>query len=627
VAHSPIIIVMRHNNEEYRKAVAHFLPTTREEMDWRGWDEIDVLLISGDAYVDHPSFGVPLLGRWLERLGLKVGILPQPRWDSVADVVSMGRPRLFVGVSSGIVDSMINNYTANKKKRSDDMYSEDGLGGHRPDYACSVYAKLAREAFPDAVIVAGGVEASLRRLAHYDFWQNKVRPSILTDMDADLLAFGMGEQVCSKLAEELGRASNEINGAVSRDHPAGKTALENLRGIRGVAYLETKEKARTIEPRLTLPPFEEVRGNKKTFAKTAWFIESEASPFNGKTLVQHHGSRAVVVNPPQEPLTEKELDFIYSLPFTKERHPRYSGPVPAADMIKFSITSTRGCFGGCSFCAITLHQGRVVQSRSESSILGEIAALNNVRGYTGQVTDVGGPTANMYKLGCKSPDIHRVCKKFSCLYPGVCAHLTADHAPQIKLLEKARATKGVKKISIGSGIRYDIALADKKSGQKYLRDLITHHVGGHLKVAPEHLDEDVLKLMKKPDNGSFEEFLGIFNRISREAGKEQYVVPYFISGFPGCTHEKMEVVYDYLRSKRWNLRQVQAFIPTPMTQATAMYWTGLDPATREPLFVPKGAENRRIQQALLQPEKQKSNAVLRNYRAKKGKPRQNRDGR
>ncbi|MBI3582078.1 MAG: YgiQ family radical SAM protein [Nitrospinae bacterium] len=600
---------------EYRKNAARFLPTSREEMDWRGWDSLDVLFVSGDAYVDHPSFGVPLLARWLERLGLRVGIIPQPVWDSPVDVGRMGRPRLFVGVSSGIVDSMINNYTANKKKRSDDMYSEGGKGGRRPDYACTVYTRLVRQAFPDAVIVAGGVEASLRRLAHYDYWQNRVRPSILTEIDADLLVFGMGEQICTSLARELGGASSEMGGPVSRDHPAAQAALERLKMTRGVAHVATKERAREIEPRLTLPPFEEVRGNKRTFAKTAWFIEREASPFNGKTLVQHHGSRAVVVNPPSEPMTEEEFDSIYTLPFTKEAHPRHAGKIPAAEMIKFSITATRGCFGGCSFCAITLHQGRVVQSRSEASVIREVGALKNLRGYTGQVTDIGGPTANMYKLGCAKPDVHRVCRKFSCLSPDVCHHLNVNHAPLTKLLKNARNVPGVKKISTGSGVRYDLALADVKSGQRYLRELITHHVGGHLKVAPEHLDDDVLKLMKKPGFNSFEEFLSIFDRVSKEAGKEQYVVPYFISGFPGCTNDKMERVHSYLKEKRWNLQQVQAFIPTPMTLATAMYWTGLNPATREPIYVPKGEKDRRIQQALLQPKKEGNRAAFMQYRA------------
>lgn len=591
-----------------------FLPTNAEEMRLKGWDELDVLLITGDAYVDHPSFGIPLLGRWLERLGLRVGIIPRPRWDNTDDIKRMGRPRLFIGVSSGIVDSMLNNYTANKKRRSDDMYGENGAGGQRPDRATAVYANLAREAFPDAVIVAGGVEASLRRLAHYDYWQNKVRPSFLLDADVDLLATGMGEQICTTLAKELGDAASY--GPVSRDDGRTQKALDKLRRLPGTAYLTTKDAARAREPRLTLPPFEEVRDNKKVFAKTAWFIEREASPFNGKTLVQHHGSKAVVVNPPPPPMTEEEFDSVYTLPFTKEPHPMYKGRIPAGEMIKFSITSTRGCFGGCSFCAITLHQGRVVQSRSEKSILDEIARLKEVRGYTGQITDIGGPTANMYALGCKSREIHSVCRKFSCVFPSVCPHLRADHSRQIALLEKARKQPGVKKITIGSGVRYDLALADKKSGKKYLHDLITHHVGGHLKVAPEHLDEDVLRLMKKPTMESFEAFLDIFKEVSRRAGKEQYVVPYFISGFPGCTNEKMEKVHDYLRAKKWNLQQVQAFLPTPMTLATAMYWTGLDPATREPVYVPKGNEDRRIQQALLQPRKERSNVFLRKYQQK-----------
>ncbi|MBI5177886.1 MAG: YgiQ family radical SAM protein [Nitrospinae bacterium] len=611
---------LSHGDTSFREEAMRFLPVTRREMEWRGWDALDVLLISGDAYVDHPSFGVPLLGRWLEKLGYRVGIIPQPRWDNTDDIARMGTPRLFVGVSSGTVDSMINNYTANRRKRSDDQYSEGGQGGKRPDYAATVYTQLARKAFPESVIIAGGVEASLRRLAHYDYWQNKVRPSFLLTADADLLAFGMGEKSVSAIAQELDTAAKVANGPALRTHEATQRALENLRSQRGLAYLTTKAHARELEPRLTLPAFEEVRGDKAKFAKTAFFIEQEASPYNGKLLVQYHGSKAVVVNPPPLPLATAEFDAIYELPFTKEPHPMYRQKIPAAEMIKFSITATRGCFGGCTFCAITLHQGRVLQSRSEHSILNEINRLKDVPGYTGQITDVGGPTANMYGMRCESHAVQSVCRKFSCVHPKVCPHLVHDHALQVRLLEKARHLPGVKKIGLGSGVRYDIALADERSGRKYLRDLIAHHVGGHLKVAPEHTDPEVLRLMKKPPIESFEEFLEIFERTSREVKKEQYVVPYFISGFPGSTHEKMVQVQEYLKSRRWNLQQVQAFIPTPMTLATAMYWTGLDPATREPLFVAKGAMDRKIQQALLQPHREKSREVLHKFRTAPRRP-------
>ncbi len=606
------------NNEiVYREACKRFLPTTRQEMQWRGWDELDVLLINGDAYVDHPTFGIPCLGRYLEAMGLRVGIVSQPRWNTVEDFKRMGRPRLFVGVSSGTVDSMINNYTANKKVRSDDMYSEGGKGGNRPDYASAVYSKLAKEAFPETPVFVGGVEASLRRLAHYDFWQNRIRPSILADLHAELLVFGMGERASRILVEELRKAEAEIGGPVSLSHPATQTAIETLRQQRGVGYITTREKARSVEPRLTIPSFEEVRDDKKKFAKAAYFIEYEASPYNGRRLVQAHGNKAVVINSPALPLSTEELDSVYELPFTKEQHPSYKARIPAADMIRFSVNSTRGCFGGCSFCAITLHQGRIVQSRSEESLLKEVEGLNQVPGFKGIVSDIGGPTANMYKLRCKSTEIQSKCRKLSCVHPKVCPHLHTDHTPQVEMLRKARKIPGIRKIHIASGLRYDISIADKKAGQEYMRDLITHHVGGHLKVAPEHLDDDVLHLMKKPGLKNFDQFVSYFDEVSAEAGKEQYVVPYFISGFPGTTHEKMEKVNNYLKEKGWNLQQVQAFIPTPMTLATAMYWSGIDPMSRQPLFVAKEWKDRKIQQALLQPNKPGHREILQRYRRDK----------
>ncbi len=607
---------MINNQVVYREACKRFLPMSQEEMQWKGWSQLDVLLISGDAYVDHPTFGVPCLGRWLEKLGLKVGIIAQPRWNTPEDVLRLGMPKLFIGVSSGTVDSMINNYTANKKLRSDDMYSEGGQGGKRPDYATIVYSKLARQAFPETPIIVGGVEASLRRLAHYDYWQNKVRPSILLDLEANLLVFGMGERTTQVIVEELREAQAQVGAPLSVHQAATQKALEALQQQRGIAYLTTREKARSLQPRLSLPTFEEVRDDKKKFAKAAYFIEYEASPYNGKLLVQYHGSKAVVINPPALPLATSELDSIYEMPFTKEQHPSYRSRIPAADMIRFSVASTRGCFGGCSFCAITLHQGRIVQSRSESSVLKEVENLNSVPGFKGIVSDIGGPTANMYQLRCKSPEIQSKCRKLSCVHPQICPHLHKDHTPQVELLEKARKLPGIRKIHIASGLRYDLSLGDPISGKKYMRDLITHHVGGHLKVAPEHLDEEVLHLMKKPGLKNFDEFVNYFKEISEEAGKEQYLVPYFISGFPGTTHEKMEKVHQYLKSKGWNLQQVQAFIPTPMTLATAMYWTGLNPMTRKPLFVAKEWKDRKIQQAMLQPHKPGNRELLRRYRGK-----------
>jgi len=602
------------NAEVFKRAAMQFLPTNRQEMLWRGWDEIDILLVSGDAYVDHPTFGIAALGRWLERLGFRVGIVSQPRWSLTDDFLVMGRPRLFVGVSAGTVDSMINNYTANKKVRSDDMYSEGGRGGRRPDYASIVYSKLARQAFPNTSVIVGGVEASLRRLAHYDYWQNRVRPSILMEIDADLMVFGMGERQATRLAQDLRVVADQVGGPVDLSNPLFQEVINRLRGERGIAYATTKEEARLLEPRLSLPSFEEVRDDKRKFAKAAYFIEYEASPYNGKRLVQYHGARAAVVNPPALPLSQAELDSVYELPFTKEQHPIYKERIPAADMIRFSVASTRGCFGGCSFCAITLHQGRIVQSRSQDSVLKELGDMKNVPGFKGTVSDIGGPTANMYQLRCKSTEIQSKCRKLSCVHPKVCPHLHTDHTPQVELLEKARNIPGIKKIRISSGLRYDLALHDQKSGRKYLRDLISHHVGGHLKVAPEHLDEDVLHLMKKPTMSNFDEFREIFEKVSKDAGKEQYLIPYFISGFPGTTHEQMEKVYDYMKERGWRLQQVQAFIPTPMTLATAMFWTGIDPMSKKELFVPRDWNDRKIQQALLQPHKPEHRDILRKYR-------------
>jgi uncharacterized radical SAM protein YgiQ len=605
------------NATVYREACKRFLPTNREEMQWRGWEELDVLLNSGDAYVDHPTFGISCLGRWLERMGLRVGIVSQPKWNTTEDFLRMGRPRLFVGVSSGTVDSMINNYTANKKVRSDDMYSEGGKGGKRPDYASIVYSKLAKQAFPDTPVVVGGVEASLRRLAHYDYWQNKIRPSIMMELACEFMVFGMGERSTTVMVEEFKKAEKEIGGPVSLSHPATQQVIAAMKTQRGIAFVAPKEHARNLEGRLTIPSYEEVRDDKKKFAKAAYFIEYEASPYNGKRLIQYHGNKAVVINPPALPLETVELDSIYELPFSKEQHPSYKERIPAADMIRFSVASTRGCFGGCSFCAITLHQGRVVQSRSEESLLKEVGDLTQIGGFKGIVSDIGGPTANMYKLRCKSTEIQSKCRKLSCVHPKVCPHLHTDHTPQVEMLEKARKLPGIRKIHIASGLRYDIAIADKKSGQKYMRDLITHHVGGHLKVAPEHLDDDVLHLMKKPGLKNFDQFVSYFKEVSAEVGKEQYVVPYFISGFPGTTHEQMEKVYGYLKKKGWNLQQVQAFIPTPMTLATAMYWTGIDPMSKKQLFVAKDWKDRKIQQALLQPHKAGHREIIQQYKIEK----------
>lgn len=633
------------------KRLRKFVPTTRQEMEARGWSELDILLISGDAYVDHPSFGIPLLARLLMREGYRVGVIAQPIYpgftgpkvgkggrspasmaEALADFRRLGTPRLFVGVGAGVVDSMINNYTANKKSRSDDMYSPGAAGGYRPDYASIVYSKLARKAFPETPVIVGGVESSLRRLAHYDYWQNRIRPSILTELDCELVVFGMGERQCLRIASELKRVREEKSPSQAPENEKWFTsAIQGIRkNERGIAHLATKEFAREIPHRLTIPSFEEVRDDKKKFAKAAYFIELESNPYNAKTLIQHHGNKAVVINPPGLPLTTPELDSLYELPFSKEAHWIYTeraemlygkdaagaaaaAKIPAAEMIRFSIAVNRGCFGGCSFCAITLHQGRVVQSRSEASILKELGNLPGVPGFTGVVSDLGGPTANMYTLRCKSEEFQSQCHKLSCVAPKICPHLVTDHSKQTAMLRKARAIPGVKKILIASGLRYDLALRDKE----YLREVLTHHVGGHLKVAPEHTDPEILQLMKKPSFELFCEFREEFEKISKEAGKEQYLVPYFISSFPGTTDEKMEQVFDWLQDEGWRLQQVQAFIPTPMAFASAMYWTGIDPASKKPLHVAKDLNSRKVQQALLQPHKPEHQNIVRDYRARK----------
>jgi len=623
-----------------------FVPTTRTEMEARGWDELDILLISGDAYVDHPSFGIPLLARLLIREGYRVGIIAQPTYpgfvgpkigrgsrpaatevEALEDFRRMGEPKLFVGVSAGVVDSMINNYTANKKSRSDDMYSPGAAGGYRPDYASIVYSKLARKAFSRTPVIVGGVESSLRRLAHYDYWQNRIRPSIMMDLDCDLMVFGMGERQCLRIAGDL----REARKSDSSERAWYEPALARLRNERGVAYLSGDREAMGKLPhRLALPSFEEVRDDKKKFARAAYHIEIESNPYNAKTLVQRHGNKYVVINPPALPLTTPELDSLYELPFTKEPHWSYTeraeklysdnrqeaqtaAKIPAAEMIRFSIAVNRGCFGGCSFCAITLHQGRVVQSRSEDSVLKELGEISQVKGFTGVVSDLGGPTANMYTLRCKSESVQSACRKLSCVAPRICPHLVTDHSKQTQMLRKARATPGVKKILIASGLRYDLALKDKE----YLREVVTHHVGGHLKVAPEHTDPEILHLMKKPGFEQFCEFRDQFEEMSREAGKEQYLVPYFISSFPGTTDEKMEQVFDWLQDEGWKLQQVQGFIPTPMTLATAMFWTGIDPASKKALHVAKDYGARKVHQALLQPHKPEHQSIVREYRSRK----------
>jgi uncharacterized radical SAM protein YgiQ len=570
-----------------------FLPTTRAELRERGWDAIDVLLVVGDAYVDHPSFGTAVIGRVLEAQGLRVGIVAQPDWRTPDDVARLGRPRLFVGVASGAMDSMVNHYTAHKRRRSDDAYTPGGVAGRRPDRAATVYAKLAREAFGDAMpIVAGGVEASLRRIAHYDYWDDKVLPSIAATSAADLVVYGQGERPILEIARRLA-AGEDACGLV--DVPG--TAL--VPKDPSLANLDARE--RKV---LALPTYEEVAADKRTFALFSKLYHLEHNHENARILTQRHGTgsraKTVVVNEPAAPLTTDELDRIFELPFTREAHPSYGGAhIPALEQIRWSIQILRGCSAGCSFCCITEHQGRDVTSRSEASILRELQQIADRPDFRGTITDLGGATANMWSMGCTSAEAHALCRRASCVYPTVCQFWNDDHGPLVQLYRKAREVKKLKHVFVGSGVRYDLAHHDAANGQAYLKELITHHVSGQLKVAPEHAAPDVLKIMKKPGIEEFERFRGEFARYSKEAGKEQYLVPYFISSHPGCTLEDGVQMYEYLERNGWRPQQVQDFTPTPMTLASDMHWSGYHPLTGKPVHVVRDMHEKRMQKALL----------------------------
>ena len=566
-----------------------FLPTTPEEIREAGWAEPDVVFVSGDAYVDHPSFAAALLGRRLSAEGLRVAILPQPDWRSPDAWRALGRPRLFYAVSAGNMDSMVNHYTANRKRRGQDAYSPGGRIGLRPDRAVAVYAQRCRQAFKGVPVIIGGVEASLRRIAHYDYWSDTVRPSSLVSSKADLLGFGIGEATLVAIARRL---------------DAGEP-IEALRDLRGVAYLLGKNEplpdhrwddAHCDNRTRELPSFEEVRSDPRRFAVMTRIAHQETNPLNARRLLQRHGERTLVINPPPLPMTSEELDRAYDQPFTRQVHPRYREPIPAYTMIRDSVTIMRGCFGGCTFCSITLHQGRAIQSRSPESILREVEQVAATPGFKGTISDLGGPTANMYRMGCSDPATEAVCRRQSCVHPTICKLLNTDHGPTKELLRAARERPGVRRVLIASGLRMDLAQEDPE----YLRELARHHVGGHLKVAPEHVDPKVLNLMKKPSLDSFDEFADAFARASREVGKEQYLVPYFISGHPGSGLPEMIELALFLKARGYRPRQVQDFIPAPMDVATCMYHTGLDPMTLRPVETARKLRDRRMQRALLQ---------------------------
>jgi uncharacterized radical SAM protein YgiQ len=583
------------------------LPMTPEEVASRGWDEVDVVFVTGDAYVDHPSFAMALLGRWMESEGYRVAILSQPDWRSCQPWRAFGPPRLCFAISAGNMDSMLNHYTANRKVRNDDAYSPGGQIGRRPDRATAVYCQRAREAYKGVPIIAGGVEASLRRLAHYDYWSDKVRRSILLDAKADFLVFGMGErpllEILRVLAEVAQRPTGELsNGAARESRVAGQglwktnDVIARLRAIRGVAYRLGASESPPTENTIVLPSYEEVAADKRAFAEMTRLAHLETNPCNARRLMQYHGREAVVVNPPALPLSEAEMDRVYGLPFTRRPHPLYGDQkIPAFEVVKHSIQIMRGCFGGCTFCSITAHEGRVIQSRSPESILAEIRRLSEDPSFKGVVSDLGGPTANMYRMNCRRPDVRAKCRRLSCVHPTICKLLDVDHGPLVELLRKAAQQESVKKVLVASGVRMDLALRSPA----YMKQLVEHHVGGHLKVAPEHVDARVLALMKKPSIQGFEAFARRFGELSRAAGKEQYLVPYFISGHPGCDLEAMIRLAVFLKRTGYRPRQVQDFIPTPFDIATCMYHTGLDPMTGQAVYVARTSTERRWQRALM----------------------------
>jgi uncharacterized radical SAM protein YgiQ len=555
--------------------VREFLPVCRQDMDRRGWDELDILFVSGDAYIDHPAFGVPLLARLLEAEGFRVGILAQPDWRDPQAFQIMGRPRLFAAVSAGAMDSMVNHYTAAKKIRRDDAYSPGGKSGARPNRAVIAYTAAVKGAFKDLPVVIGGIEASLRRLAHYDYWTDAVRRSILLDSKASLLIFGMGEAPLLELARRC----------------AAGEPLEGISDLRGSARLSRTPLADSVE----LPSFEEVANDPLAYNEAFRLAAGEGNPFCGRPLSQRHGDRWVVVNPPALPLTQKALDRIYALPFLKRPHPGYREPVPAFEQIRFSITTHRGCCGGCAFCAIASHQGKFIQSRSEASILDEIARLAEDEQFRGTISDVGGPSANMYGLRSSDEEACRRCRRDGCLFPEPCRHLVAGDRDLVRLLDKIRSLKAVRHVFVASGVRLDLL----ERQPAYLETLLRNHVGGLLKVAPESLRGRVTRIMRKPDPAVFETFLERFRSRNRRSGKRLGLVPYLIAGHPGTTLDDMVETALFLKRHGLRVEQVQEFTPTPGTLATCLYHAGIDPFSGEPVHVPKSDRERRWQKALL----------------------------
>ena len=668
----------------YRKHWAHrfgpapFLPTSREEMDALGWDSCDVIVVTGDAYVDHPSFGMAIVGRVLEAQGFRVGIIAQPDWHSARDFQKLGRPNLFFGITGGNMDSMVNRYTSDRRMRSDDAYTPNDVGGARPDRCVIVYSHRTREAFRDVPIVIGGIEASLRRIAHFDYWSEKVRRSVLMDAKADLLVYGNAERQICEIAHRLaaGKKIEEIDdlrgtaftrkavpsdwveidsttldtpGALnppldpyamsSSSGPAGATSLTSgiaredavnpspeapaatsmprtasrtkpEARVAGAAPGETVVRFHRLIPKnadrsrsvIRMPSFDAVANDPILYAHASRILHQEANPGNARALVQRHGDVDVWLNPPPIPLTTKEMDAIYELPYQRVPHPSYGdAKIPAYEMIRFSIAIQRGCFGGCTFCSITEHEGRIIQNRSEDSVIREIETIRDtVPGFTGVVSDLGGPTANMYRIACKSREIEAACRRPSCVFPGICPNLNTDHSPLIKLYQRARALPGIKKVLIASGVRYDLAI----ESPEYVKELAQHHVGGYLKIAPEAISDGPLSKMMKPGVGTYDRFKELFDKFSKQAGKQQYLIPYFIAAHPGTRDEDMLELALWLKRNGFRADQVQAFLPSPMATATAMYHSGKNPLRKvardsEEVHIPKGTRTRRLHKAFL----------------------------
>lgn len=658
-----------------RFGAAPILPMSRAEMDVLGWDSCDIILVSGDCYIDHPSFGAALVGRLLEAQGFRVGIIAQPDWQNADAFKVLGKPNLYFGVTAGNMDSMVNRYTADRKIRSDDAYTPDAAPNKRPDRAVLVYSQRCREAYSDVPLIIGSIEASLRRIAHYDYWSDKVRRSILVDSKADILLYGNAERALVEISHRIAKgekvvdiqdirgtaflrkkipegwseiestkldrpgvvdkpvdpyemkmgkadascATDEKKPGATSENAAEKSALPE--GTKAIEIIR-KPKADRAKQVVRLPDYEAVAADPVLYAHASRVLHLEANPGNARALVQKHGDREVWLNPPPIPLTTKEMDYVYDMPYARKPHPEYKdAKIPAWEMIRFSVNIMRGCFGGCTFCSITEHEGRIIQSRSEASILKEVEEIRDkVEGFTGVISDLGGPTANMYRIACKSEAIEKSCRKMSCVYPGICENLNTDHTALIQLYRKARAIKGVKKILIGSGVRYDLAV----KSPEYVKELVQHHVGGYLKIAPEHSEENVLSKMMKPGMSAYDEFKAMFEKFSAEAGKKQYLIPYFIAAHPGTTDNDMLNLALWLKKYDFKLDQVQTFTPTPMAMATAMYHSGKNPLRKvtvdsENVAIPKAGNVRKLHKAFIRYHDPNNWPILREALVKMGR--------